>query len=348
MINFLGFAILLGCLMFSQQTYSQKPPQFLNIAYYVGNDTLIDKFELQKLTHIIYSFGHLKANEFYLGHKKDTLTLFKLSQLKKSFPNLKILVSLGGWGGCKTCSDIFSTETNRQKFALTVKNCLDYFNIDGIDLDWEYPGLPSLPDHGFKPEDKQNFTKLVEALRQTLGTKKEISFAVGGFKKAIDSSIELDKVMPLVDRIHIMSYDLYDMKKTGLHTSLHSKPQQQNLSADYMVQYLIKNKVPKYKIIIGAAFYGRLWRGVPNINNGLYQSGLNEFGYAYKDVDKLMPIDSGYIRFYDDSAQLAYTYNPHKKIFMSFDNLQSVKAKTNYVKKLGLGGIMFWELTPNS
>jgi len=95
----------------------------------------------------------LKGDVLALGRRADSLILEKLVGLKKKHPSLKILLSLGGWGGCKTCSNVFSTAEGRDKFARSVLEMTHYFHTDGIDLDWEFPTLGGYPGH--PPNNKQ-------------------------------------------------------------------------------------------------------------------------------------------------------------------------------------------------
>ena len=121
---------------------------------------------------------------------------------------------------------------SRQEFARSVKELNDYFNTNGIDLDWEYPVIEGYPGHPFQPGDKQHFTALVSALRAQLGSTNEISFAAGGFEKYLEQSIDWKAVAPMVDKINLMTYDLVNGNGTitGHHTPLYSTPGQVNLS----------------------------------------------------------------------------------------------------------------------
>jgi chitinase len=241
------------------------------IAYYSGNSTLIDSFPIEKLTHIIFSFGHLKGNRLSIDNGRDTATIQKLVSLKSRNPGLKVILSIGGWGGCEFCSPVFATDRGRQEFASSTKELMHYFNTDGIDLDWEYPAIEGYPGHAYTPDDKQNFTALVKTLRDTLGNGYEISFAAGGFDSFLQNSIEWGKVMPLLDKVNLMSYDLVNgySKLTGHHTPLYSNSSQKP-SADNAIRYLDSIHVPLPKLIIGAAFYAREWDSVANVSNGLY------------------------------------------------------------------------------
>src|SRR4051812_21071083 len=122
------------------------------MAYYSGSDvSKVDSFEAEKLTHIIFSFCHLKGNRLNVDDAGDTAMILKLVYLKQKNPRLKVLLSLGGWGGCAGCSDAFATKAGRREFAASVKELSGYFGSDGVDLDWEYPTIEGYPGHKFQP-----------------------------------------------------------------------------------------------------------------------------------------------------------------------------------------------------
>jgi chitinase len=336
------FAVLLCVSGFGQTT--NKP--MVVIAYYMGDGSNISQYKTEYLTHIIYSFLHLKGNKLVVDNSGDSLAITKLVDLKKSNPRLKVILSLGGWGGCPTCTDVFSSEIGTNEFAESVLDLFKIYNADGLDLDWEYPAIESNPGFSFKPEDKQNFTRLIKTLRQTFGTKYELSFAAGGFKEFLDKSVEWPIVMPLVDYVNLMSYDLVNgySVKTGHLTSLYSTSQQP-ISTDYSVMYLDSVGVPMEKVVIGLAFYARIFSGVEAMNNGLYQKGKFTGYENYKDFDKKLNAESGYIHYWDNNARAPYAYNKKAKTFATFDNLRSVNYKVKYVKERKLAGVMFWELS---
>uniref|UniRef100_F4C1H4 chitinase n=1 Tax=Sphingobacterium sp. (strain 21) TaxID=743722 RepID=F4C1H4_SPHS2 len=341
-----GLLIALVSLISLTNLSAQQRRDFSVIAYYTGNDKQIDQFEINKLSHIIFSFCHLKDGELHVDNAKDSTTIQYLVSLKKNHPKLKIMLSLGGWGGCEPCSEAFSTSNGRTKFARSVKKVNDYFDTDGIDLDWEYPTIEGHPGHLYQAQDKQNFTALIQELRQVLGSANELSFAAGGFQKYLDESVEWEKIMPLVDRVNIMSYDLVNgyATVTGHHTPIFSTHDKEE-STDRAVQFLLKKGIPANKLVIGAAFYTRVWEHVNDVNNGLYQAGRHRSGYDFKSYATNLTTQNEWAYFWDEKAQAPYWYNKKQKLFATGDNLTSVKAKTKYALDNKLGGIMFWELT---
>jgi chitinase len=272
---------------------NEKP--FAVIAYYMGDGSDITNYRTDQLTHLIFSFLHLKGNNLAVDSQEDSLAITRLVALKKTNPDLKIIVSLGGWGGCKTCSDVFNTESGRREFAQSTLKLFKAYNVDGLDLDWEYPSIESVAGHQYLPEDRQNFTFLVKTLRETVGPDYELSFAAGGFSDFLEKSIEWEKVMPLVNYVNMMTYDLVNgnSKQTGHLTSLYSTPGQQE-STDHAVMVLDSMGVPMNKVVIGIAFYARTFNKVDNINNGLYQSGKFSGYVNFKDIDEKLGKSYGF------------------------------------------------------
>ncbi|HEX6223357.1 MAG TPA: glycoside hydrolase family 18 protein [Chryseolinea sp.] len=327
-------------------SYGQSPNKFTVTAYYFGGPEKVDSLAVEKLTHIVFSFCHLNGNKLKVDDEKDSLAIRKLVESRKRNPSLRVLLSLGGWGGCKTCSDVFSTAEGRKEFSQSVLELNRRYGTDGIDLDWEYPAVEGYPDHAYKPEDKQNFTALVRQLRSTLGNEYEITFAAGGFQQFLDEAIEWKEVMAIVDRVNLMTYDLVNGNSvvTGHHTGLYSSPEQHE-STNNAVQHLTKLGIPSSKIVIGAAFYGRMWENVAGINNGLYQLGKFKKGVNYKDFAKEITPSKGFVLHWDDVTKSPYAYNREQKLFFTYDDKRSMDLKARYVVDKGLNGIMFWELS---
>jgi chitinase len=340
-------SLVVSLLCGSKSTFSQETRKpMVVIAYYMGDGSNITNYKTEQLTHIIYSFLHLKGNKLAVDNVNDSLAITRLVALKKTNPKQKIILSLGGWGGCKTCSEVFNTETGRQEFALSVLQLFKDYNADGLDLDWEYPAIESVPGHQYIPEDRQNFTYLIRTLRETIGQDYELSFAAGGFRDFLTNSVEWNKVMPLVNYVNMMTYDLVNgnSKHTGHLTSLYSTPEQ-NESTDHAIMFLDSIGVPMQKVVIGTAFYARLFSGVEPVNNGLYQKGKFSGYVIYKDIDEKLGAGAGYQQYWDSKAKAPYAYNANTKTFATFDNLRSVYEKTKYAKARNLAGVMFWELS---
>jgi chitinase len=330
-------------------TAAAQSSTFRVVGYYAGVTIPVDSFETHKLTHLIYCFGGLKGNRFQLRSSADSTIIRKMVELKKQQPALKIMLSLGGWGGCEHCSDVFNSESGRKEFAQSVKEVSDHFHTDGIDLDWEYPVVKGYPGHAFRPEDRFNFTELVKSIRQTCGPAFEISFAAGGFTSYIDSSISWKEIIPYVNFINIMSYDLVHGYSTvsGHHTPLYSTPQQTE-STDHAVQLLLQKGVPPGMLVIGAAFYGRFFRISEGAPTDLYQPARFSHGFSFKHLNDSVSSGNGFEILWDKTAQAPYAINRERRLLATYDDPMSVALKTRYAVEHHLGGIMFWQLYDDS
>ena len=315
------------------------------IAYYSGNAKQISGYPVNRLNQIIFSFCQMRGNRLVVAGRSDTATIRALVALKKKNPSLKILLSLGGWGGCKTCSAVFSSDSGRREFVESVYEMNEYFHTDGIDLDWEFPSMAAFPGNPFLPDDKLHFNTLIKALRLKLGPQMEISVICAGFSPYLEGSLDLPGLVPFVSRINLMTYDLIGSKAhiAGHHSSLFSTSGQ-TASADRAVRYLDSLKIPRYKIAIGVALYGRLYQVTENQGHGLQQPAQFKKFVTDKAIRKYYTAATGYITYWDDDAKAAYKYSDRKKLFLTYDDEKSVRAKVSYVKEKGLNGIFFWEL----
>ncbi len=319
--------------------------QYRIIAYTTSSDSIVARYPVNKLTHIIFSFLRIQGDTLCFATENQHKALQGIVALKKQNPSLKIMVSIGGWGGCYGCSDLFSSDAHRKMFARTTVALFRENNIDGLDLDWEYPAIEGYPGHPYKISDRENFTELLKALRTEMGDRYLLSFAAGGFISYLEQSIDWKTVMPLIDMVNLMTYDLVGgySSVTGHHSPLYSGNATAQ-SADRAISWLIEKGVPPNKLIMGSAFYARVWQQVEGSQHGLYQSGKFFRGVAYKQFNQYFSDSSGYNYYWDKKARSPWQYSSSKKLFATFDDERSVTEKLKYIKRRNLGGIMFWEL----
>ncbi|HXX65413.1 MAG TPA: glycosyl hydrolase family 18 protein, partial [Bacteroidota bacterium] len=297
------FALASGCS--SPATHAGE--SFAVIAYCNGPAASVDSYPVELLTHVQYSFLHVRSDGSVPVSWRDSANITHLVSLKSRNARLKVLLSVGGWGGCRSCSGVFASQEGRRQVALTLGKILDRFQADGVDIDWEYPAIAGYPGHPFSTDDRHNFTLLIGELRSVLGDSREVSFAAGGFTEYLENSVEWRMVMPLVDRVNVMSYDLVNASSTvtGHHTPLFSTPSQIE-SVDHAVRYLDSLGVPHSKIVIGAAFYARMWDHVADQNNGLYQSGTFKAYVNFKEMGSYFERAGGVRQLWDSVAQAPY------------------------------------------
>jgi chitinase len=330
-------------------------PKPVIIGYVGGYRGLIatDSIDVWRLSHINYAFVDIKDNRAWLHNEAtDTVNLRKLSELKKINPGLKILISIGGWTWSKNFSDAVLTDTSTHNFVSSAVSIVSKYNLDGIDIDWEYPGMMG-DSNMYRPEDKQHYTILFKDLRESLDSlshithmKYYVTTAVGGSQDYIDHT-EMDKVQQYTDYINVMSYDYAGGSDpiSGHHTNLYTSSGDINqYSAHRSIQAFIAAGVPPAKIVIGIAFYGKGWQMESADNNGLYRKALKPArGGGFTHLKDSLVNKNGYKQYWDAEAKAPYLFNSEKKIFISYDNERSVKEKCKYVKHHHLAGAMFWE-----
>nr|MBI1232100.1 chitinase [Cytophagales bacterium] len=377
--SFLLVIFIFGC---SNQSNSQLKEQTVStlsssgpvvMAYYVPErDYKPDELPVEKLTHIIYSFTHVIDGEMKFGNPDVAgPKLEALVRQKDRNPNLKVMIACGGWGA-DGFSDMALSAESRQKFIDSAAEFIAAYQLDGMDMDWEYPGISGAGTKA-REEDKENFTALMKGLREMLDqfeTPKLLTFASAGWKRYYDH-IEVNEVMKYADYTNVMTYDQVSGVSifTGHHTplghvsgeSISGTPFQARLdslyqagaakdpdprSAEKIVDFLISEGVDPKQIVIGSAFYGRVWKGVPPTNNGLYQrsSGIHIGWMAYSQIREIYEPDSSFRRYWDEDAKAPFMYHAVDSLMVSYDDTVSVRLKTEYTKEKGLGGIMFWEL----
>lgn len=333
------------------------------VSGYRGYD--VSRIDAAKLTHINYAFVNIIDGKINFGSDKiddverDKADITKLVDLKRTNPDLKVIVSVGGWGWSGNFSDAALTDSSRNRFAESAVAFLSEYNLDGIDLDWEYPNQVGAGNI-FRPEDVHNFTLLLACLRAKLDSLSDattgkrqylLTIATGGDSTYV-ANTELGEAAKYLDFINLMTYDYHNGAtfQAGHHSNLHlSEFDTWNGDAtDRSVTMHIAAGVPVSKINIGVPFYGRRWKRVEPVDNGLYRkAGTAGQGIPYTEVLKALS-DPGFTRYYDTSAAAPYLWNAKDSVFISYDDEVSIAEKMKYVKSMHLGGVMFWEYTEDT
>lgn len=362
----LKLALLL--LLYSLLSCQKKEIKKHNVVGYVAGYRNFDfsKIDAKKLTHINYAFANVINGKVQFDTTNIDNTSLKTSDLKvlqalkKTNPDLKILVSVGGWTWSGNFSEVALTEKSRKIFA---KSCADFikkYKLDGIDIDWEYPNQ-SGAGNTHRPEDKTNFTLLLKEVRRALNElekqennqKHYLQTIATGADRNYIVNTELGKAQKYLDFINIMTYDFYNgwHKTTGHHANFTTSnfPEKDKNTLINAVELHLKAGVKKNKINVGIPFYGRKWEGVKtNENNGLFQPsksvGMIDF---YRNIVPNIN-KNGFTRYWDKNAQAPYLWNPATKVFISYENKKSIAIKVAYLKKLDLAGVMFWEYSDDS
>ncbi|WP_329494983.1 glycoside hydrolase family 18 protein [Kitasatospora herbaricolor] len=297
----------------------------------------------------------------------------QLRKLKAKNPQLKSVISLGGWSWSKYFSDAALTDASRKKF---VASCIDLYikgnlpqlgsaeggtgagagTFDGIDIDWEYPGGGGDAGNIVRPEDGRNYTLLMQEFRKQLdalsgrkGPHYLLTAAVASNEGRADQ-LELRKVAKSVDWLNLMTYDLHGswdtLGPTNHNANLYADkadPATDNkfYSVDRVVQHYLDNGLPADKAVLGVPFYGYGWTGVPaGTRSGLFQpaTGLARGGSLPYNQIKDLPGKVSYDR------QHGATWKYDGTEFWSFDTPELLTRKAEYSRWNDLAGVMAWAL----
>ncbi|RAJ35740.1 glycoside hydrolase family 18 protein [Pedobacter cryoconitis] len=331
-----------------------KPPHVV-IGYIAGYDGLIDMnmIKSEKLTHLNYAFANIKNNRINLKNAAtDTVNLKKLGTLKIKNPDLKILISIGGWTFSNNFSDMALADTSRKAFARSAVAFVEKYKLDGVDIDWEFPGLPGAGNI-HRPEDKQNFTLLLKAFKEELNDaekrikKKLVLTIAADCSKDFLEHTEMYKAQAYLDYIDLMAYDfLNELPGKTCHQAplFPSKTLNNNNSVLKSVQEYLKEGILPGKIVLGIPFYGHLYQlksGARSVVGAELKSAAGTKGFT--DIQDSL-INSGKFQYHKDrTAKAAYLFSPQNQQFVTFEDEWSIRHKCKYVKDHRLAGVMFWE-----
>ena len=280
--------------------------------------------DAQRLTHINFASAVVKDGKACIEHWTNCE---KVRAFLKARGDIKVSLTVGGLGEGGFSQAVADAES-REVFAQSLVDIMNDFEFDGIDLDWEYP------------DDKIKYTALVSLLREKIGSKKLLTMAAGALESCV-KGLEIDKLSQLMDFFNIMTYDMMNQSIVSYHTSLYESFLSHSMYADEGVQLYHEAGIPKDKLIIGAAFYARIYRNADGINRSSNGDSSDYLGGGYSGTLDFVEKAGGFS--YDEKAEAPYAYNTQTREFITFDNPRSVKAKVDYVQSKGLGGIMFWE-----
>ena len=291
------------------------------------------------ITHINYAFAELYVRDnIYQGFKvQGNVSRFEqIAALKKTNPQLKICLSFthgvsnsdnkqdGGF------SAMSKSPEGRKAFAEDCKAFLERYGLDGIDLDWEFPGL-SWSGAACDPScDTDNYVLLVKQLRETLGLEYIISYA--GYcsdKVAVSGGyryVDIQGMDQYVDYVNIMTYDLDEAPK---HHSALSDPRAYKDCKRAVSAYLSAG-VPYSKLVLGIPFYGRR------------SFSTSPTAISYK---KILQLDRYQFRRneWDNVASCPYVATMGGEFYCGYDNPRSISIKGAWVRENGMRGLMYWE-----
>lgn len=302
---------LIGCRVAEK---SASAPEKVVVAYVTSwSEPLPDP---SLVTHVNYAFGGV--NETFDGVQISNEPRFRqIADLKKEAGELKVLLSIGGWGSGRF-SEMAANDSLRESFARDCARIVNDYGIDGIDIDWEYPGS-SAAGISSSEADKENYTLLMKDIRSQIGEDKLLTLASAAWADFID----FRAIMPYVDFVNIMSYD---MGYAPLHqAALYKSENTPDMTCDFAVKAHLAAGVPAGKLVMGLPFYGRGTTG--------------DGGKSYRNIE----VPENHSVVWDSVAMVPFIADSTGTKIFCFDNPESLLAKCKYIDENGLLGAMYWE-----
>jgi GH18 family chitinase len=326
-----------------------------------------DKIPFSKLTCVNYAFFYPLPDGHLVGRDTVDDAMILGGVLNKEGSNdqprkglttlahengVRVILSVGGWDDSGNFPKVAKGEASRWQFAHSCIEAIKTYSLDGIDLDWEYP---TYVDHGGKPEDKENCTRLLKSLRDSLDVygrvarRKLVLSAALPATEIHASGFDIEKIAPLLDYLNIMTYDLngeWD-SLSGHNAPLYSSGQtdtNRNVDAAFRL-YTQTFHVPSSKVNIGIPFYGHSYAMCTALyapHAGADTIHFSKDGVFYNDI---VETKGKLTRFWDDRAKVPYAVDSSWNSLVSYDDEESVALKAQYVLDHHAGGVIIWEIT---
>ncbi|PZM62181.1 glycoside hydrolase family 18 protein [Paenibacillus dendritiformis] len=305
------------------------------------------------------AFAKIDGTNIYFHEDGTTNDQIKenIKKLKEHNPKIKMVLAIGGYGA-DGFSDA-SLDGNRYLFTESIINMVKELELDGVDIDWEYPAFHAWNTQKARPEDTQNFTSLLKELREKLyrlphpKNKKYLLTFASGTQDWYFQNVEVKKVEKYVDYINVMTYDFTGRwsDTTGYNSNLYpDRGNKAKYSIDQVITMYLDHEIDSKKLLLGVPAYSYGWKDVKSKTDGAFSSGkpidIDNTDLSYRTIEKSYLNKNGYKRYYDDHAKTAYLYNGNT--FISYEDKEALAEKVKYIKAKELGGAMVWEYSKDA
>jgi len=303
--------------------------------------------------------------------------------LKEKNPNLKVMYSVGGYNaGGWIFSQMVRTEETRLMFIQSAIHFLKHFKLDGLDIDWEYPGLDLVTGNPTGPDDRGHLVKLLEEMRFFFDIEGFLitgAFAILPSKAAV--AYDIPAIVDKFDWFNLMAYDYGGgwFPFTGIDAPLYKRPVENDPDSELYqfnihdgVQWYINQGVPPEKLVLGLHTEAKSWvledperNGIdcpafaaPNMTFSQQEGWLNyyevlQFFYNETIEDPLWGdlkpgIENWNIVDGDHNgcqmSPYAYQDTGEHTYWISYDDEKSINLKARYANHYGLKGSFIWEI----
>ncbi len=339
------------CGAVEQETVTTEKKSDQLIVAYFNASVAIDAYEFHNIDVINFHPAHIEQNAPGSGNVFSHPYTSRLEQYRniarEQNPDIKFLFTVAN-GNLGVFESWFFNTAMAERLADEVVKVVKTYDYDGFDVDYEFPTGAG--------NTKANFVHFMKTLKEKFAdlseeTGKEyiLSMAVPGTQWTF-SLFDMNALAEHVSYFNLMNYDLY-IGENGKYTAHHHTPAYDNyngLSGGSVygdIQLYLDRGIPADKIVAGCGLYALRWTGVQDGGtHGLYQSGTCDFtNLHYTQIKYSFVNKGGYVRYWDEKAGAPYLYNASQKVFISYDDEQSVELKCKITAEEGIRGIMVFD-----
>ena len=394
-VSFLLSALFLAHISYSAdicpapvpEKYQHVQPGNVVAAYFASWDTYgNNKYQVSdiapiasELTHIIYAFAKPNAQtgscELFdawadIGanqerRKKVGGNFLKLIELKKKFPHIKVLLSIGGGAHSKEISEIARNGMMKQ-FVQSCIELLDHWKyhyknsktgeqevidfeyeglFDGLDFDWEWLNniVPAKEAKSFENAIVL-FKKLLNE-RSKKQKKRSLLTVALQVNPRVYNALPLSSCAKFIDWFHVMAYNFTTTGCAGTGFNAPICNTWSSLSIDNSIAGLMHINISPSKLVLGIPLYGHVFEKTQPKLGSSFVKTPSTGSLSYDQIKKIYLNKTSCSYKWHDKSKVPYLYCPHDEIFVSFDDERSVKEKVTYAELKRLRGVVFWKLS---
>ncbi|KAL6229266.1 hypothetical protein BDW75DRAFT_245886 [Aspergillus navahoensis] len=314
-------------------------------------------------THLNYAFATIDPDTFEvkLASPTEEKLVRRLARLKTQDPDLKVFIAIGGWayndpGPTQTTfSDLAASQDAQKKFFRSLISFLSTFNLEGVDIDWEYPGPDDIVERGGRQEDFKNFPVFLQRLKQALksaGGRDGLTITLPASYWFLQH-FDVVKLEKYVDFFNMMTYDLHGAwdrgnKWLGPYLNAHTNLTEIQDAMDL----LWRNNIPSKKVILGTGFYGRAFTATSKscMEPGCtYESAANK-GPCSNENGILL--NSEIVDIIEEKGLKPKLYKEAgvkvvhwDNQWVAYDDEETLELKAQFALGQALGGVMVWAVS---
>ncbi|CAH1365849.1 hypothetical protein MTP99_002131 [Tenebrio molitor] len=301
-----------------------------------------DDIDVNICTHINYAFMGINEDGSLRLDGSDSM-LKSLSGLKSKNPDLKLILSVGGWNeGSTPFSNVAADAEKKANMADSTLWYLQTYNFDGLDIDWEYPG-----QRGGTPADQENFIDMLWVLRGKFNDNGGYLLTTAVSNDPDAGAYNIGAISEVVDYINLMTYDFHGDAggKTGQNSPLYASStdsdwEKSHANCAAAVDNWLNRGAALDKIVLGLGFYGHGYTLADPNNHGVGAPTVG--GGEGGSYDHICSLVDGWTEVWDDEQEVPYKYSGDQ--WIGFDNPRSIGLKVQFAKSRNLGGVMMWAL----